>query len=244
VIASRRSTAVSSAVEELRKTGGGVTGIAADVGTAEGRTQTLQHTLDALGGLDILVNNAGGVRTGRLKATTEAEIEAMLTVDLLTSILLTRAAPRITECRRSSRHLLRSRGASDGFRVWRDLPLPRGKDGQVPARRPARSEGGDEWLFWQMGGLGPHGRPFWAADIYTIADMAAYFWIVPWRRQQQNLDDFVNLRRWYDDIESRPGTRRAHAKGEPFSTQPAVTEEGKKLLFGQTAASVAGTWPI
>ena len=35
------------------------------------------------------------------------------------------------------------------------------------------------------------------------------------------------------------GTQRAYAKGEPFSAQHVVTEEGKKLLFGQTAASVA-----
>ena len=82
-----------------------------------------------------------------------------------------------------------------------------------------------EWLFWQMGGLGPMAgqnhhfgvyapekipyainryvketnrlygvldrrladRPFLAGDAYTIADMAAYPWIVPWKRQQQNL---------------------------------------------------------
>jgi GSH-dependent disulfide-bond oxidoreductase len=88
------------------------------------------------------------------------------------------------------------------------------------------------------------GRLFWTGDTYTIADTAVYPWIVRWRRQEQNLDDFVNLRRWFDGIELRPRTRRAHAKGEPFSTQPAVTEEGKKLLFGQTAASVAGTWCI
>jgi uncharacterized oxidoreductase len=91
-ITGRRSAAVSSAVEELRKNGGTVAGIAADVGTAEGRTQTLRGALDALGGLDILINNAGGVRAGRLEVTTEADIEAMLTVDLLAPILLTRAA--------------------------------------------------------------------------------------------------------------------------------------------------------
>jgi len=34
-------------------------------------------------------------------------------------------------------------------------------------------------------------------------------------------------------------TQRAYAKGEPFSAQHVVTEEGKKLPFGQTAASVA-----
>jgi GST-like protein len=82
-------------------------------------------------------------------------------------------------------------------------------------------------------------RPFLAGDTYTIADTAAYPWIVPWKRQQQKVDDFVSLRRWFDRIEKRPGTRRAYAKEEPFSAQPAVTEESKKLLFGKTAASVA-----
>ena len=133
-----------------------------------------------------------------------------------------------------------------------------------------------EWLFWQVGGLGPMAgqnhhfgiyapekipysinryvnetnrlygvmdrrlaaRPFLAGDEYSIADMASYPWVVPWKRQQQNLDDFVNLRRWFDSIRYRPATQRAYAKGEPFSAQPAVTEEGKKLLFGQTAASI------
>ena len=41
-ITGRRASVVSFAVEELRKSGGAVTGIAADVGTAEGRTETLR----------------------------------------------------------------------------------------------------------------------------------------------------------------------------------------------------------
>ena len=77
-----------------------------------------------------------------------------------------------------------------------------------------------------------------AGDAYTIADMAAYPWIVPWKRQQQDLDAFTHVRRWFDGIQARPATVRAYAKGEPYSTQPAVTEEGKKILFGQTAANV------
>jgi uncharacterized oxidoreductase len=90
-IAGRRAAVVSDAVDALRKVGGSVTGIAADVSTDEGRALTLRQALDALGGLDILVNNAGGVRAGRLEATSQSEIEAMLNVDLLAPILLTRA---------------------------------------------------------------------------------------------------------------------------------------------------------
>jgi uncharacterized oxidoreductase len=63
-ISGRRSTLVSSALADLRGSGEEADGIVADVGTAEGRSETLGRALDALGGLDILVNNAGGVRAG------------------------------------------------------------------------------------------------------------------------------------------------------------------------------------
>src|SRR6267378_6481255 len=79
-------------------------------------------------------------------------------------------------------------------------------------------------------------RTFIAGDDYSIADMASYPWVVPWKRQQQNLEDFPNLQRWFDMVRQRPGTQRAYARGEPYSSRPAVTEEGKKILFGQTAS--------
>jgi GST-like protein len=133
-----------------------------------------------------------------------------------------------------------------------------------------------EWVFWQVGGLGPMagqnhhfvqyapekipyaieryvretnrlygvlerrlaGREFIVGDAYTIADIAAYPWIVPWKRQRQDLDSFPNLRRWFNTVLKRPATQRAYAKGEPYANRPAVTEEGKKILFGQTAQVV------
>jgi GSH-dependent disulfide-bond oxidoreductase len=133
-----------------------------------------------------------------------------------------------------------------------------------------------EWLFWQVGGLGPMagqnhhfggyapekipyaidryasetnrlygvldrrlaGRSFIAGEDYTIADIASYPWIVPWQRQRQNLDDFRNLRRWFEMVQARPATLRAYAKGEPYANRPTVTEGGKKILFGQTAQVV------
>jgi GST-like protein len=130
-----------------------------------------------------------------------------------------------------------------------------------------------EWLFWQVGGLGPmagqnhhfglyapskipyaidryvkdtnrlygvldcHKPHILTGDDYTIADMASYPWVVPWKRQRQNLDEFPNLRRWFDTVRQRPGTQRAYARSEPYSNRPTVTEEGKKILFGQTAST-------
>jgi len=92
VISGRRPDVLAAATEDLKKISDQVWSVAADVGTANGRAATLQKARDALGGLDILINNAGGVRAGRLEATSEAEIGAMVTVDLLAPILLTRAA--------------------------------------------------------------------------------------------------------------------------------------------------------
>src|SRR3954464_14559153 len=84
-------------------------------------------------------------------------------------------------------------------------------------------------------------RPFIAGE-YSIADMACYPWIVPYKNQEQNIDDFPNLKRWLETIAARPATIRAYAKAKevnPNYGQPAIrTEEERKLLFGQTAAVV------
>jgi len=77
-------------------------------------------------------------------------------------------------------------------------------------------------------------RPFLAGEEYSIADMACYPWIVPWERHRQKLDDFPNLKRWFEAIAERPATKRAYAKAEEINPQPApMSDEERKILFGQ-----------
>jgi GST-like protein len=81
-------------------------------------------------------------------------------------------------------------------------------------------------------------RPF-IARTYSIADMAAYPWIVPYERQGQKLEDFPHLQRWFEAIRERPAVQRAYARANEFDTASTMSEEARKILFGQSAANVA-----
>ena len=134
-----------------------------------------------------------------------------------------------------------------------------------------------QWLFWQVGGLGPMAgqnghfnvyapekvsyaidrytketnrlygvmnkrladREFLAGD-YSIADIASYPWIVPHKPHGQNLDDFPHLNRWFNTIATRPATLKAYRGAAKSYSKPALSEEERRILFGQTAASVEG----
>ena len=80
-------------------------------------------------------------------------------------------------------------------------------------------------------------REFIVGD-YSVADIASYPWVVP-ERQQQNLDDFPHLKRWKETIKARPAVIRAYELAKKINVKPvAADEEAKKILFGQSKATV------
>jgi GSH-dependent disulfide-bond oxidoreductase len=133
----------------------------------------------------------------------------------------------------------------------------------------------EQWLFWQMGGLGPmagqahHFRQYapekipYAIDRYTnecnrlygvidkrladreflvgdysIADMASWPWTRSWQNQGQDLDEFPNMKRWFQAMEARPAVQRAVLVGKAERERQASLAEDKeaqKILFGQRA---------
>jgi GSH-dependent disulfide-bond oxidoreductase len=72
---------------------------------------------------------------------------------------------------------------------------------------------------------------------YSIADIAAYPWVVPYEAQGQKLEDFPHLRRWFNAIHDRPATVRAYEKAAAVNPdlQLPMTDEARRVLFGQSA---------
>ncbi len=140
-----------------------------------------------------------------------------------------------------------------------------------PADERQRTEV-DQWLFWQMGGLGPmagqahHFRQYapeklqyaidrytnevnrlygvmnkrladrgFLAGAYSIADMACIGWVRPYKNQGQDLEEFPNLKRWFETIMAKPAVERALAVGEEHRRNLADDQEAQKILFGQRA---------
>ena len=72
---------------------------------------------------------------------------------------------------------------------------------------------------------------------YSIADMAIFPWVRTHKAQNVALENFPNVLRWYNALFERPAVKRGLALGKELRA-PALTEEARKALFGQTAHSV------
>ena len=144
------------------------------------------------------------------------------------------------------------------------------KTGKFLPRDPAGRYRVLQWVYWQVGGLGPMagqahhflkyspvkveyamhrfqaevarlyrvldaqlGKAEYIAGDYSIADIAAWPWVVRYDWQGQKLEDFPNVRRWFETVGARPAVQRGAAVGADLvAAAPPPTDEDRKRLFG------------
>jgi GST-like protein len=80
-------------------------------------------------------------------------------------------------------------------------------------------------------------RDYLAGD-YSIADMACFPWIIPYRRFGFDLDRFVNLRRWFDSIKRREAVQNGVNLGKGWRRDEAGSEKARAVMFSQDSATV------
>ncbi len=132
----------------------------------------------------------------------------------------------------------------------------------------------DQWLMWQMGGVGPMAgqahhfikyapaleppqdlpyakdryraevarlygvldrqlakNRFMAGDFFSIADMATWGWASLWEGQEQTLDDKPHMKRWLDEVGSRPGVQRGRALSSENRSNLQSDRTAQSVLF-------------
>lgn len=78
------------------------------------------------------------------------------------------------------------------------------------------------------------------AGAYSIADMALYPWVKLAMLYGQDMAAFARVSAWLERIAARPAVQRGLAVGAELRRPPPEADsEAAKLLFGQTAASIA-----
>jgi GST-like protein len=74
----------------------------------------------------------------------------------------------------------------------------------------------------------------WFADDYSIADIAIFPWLRSWERQGIVLDEFPNVKRWFQKIEARPAVQRGLKVLSDHQREGPMDEKQKEILFGAT----------
>ena len=80
-------------------------------------------------------------------------------------------------------------------------------------------------------------REYLAGD-YSIADMAAFPWLIPYQRLGNDLDGFPELRKWFDRMKSRPAVRRGTDLGKDWQRSERTSKAAHAIMFGQNSKTV------
>jgi GST-like protein len=79
------------------------------------------------------------------------------------------------------------------------------------------------------------GREYIVGTSFTIADISAWGWIDRASRvlkgEAEPLAGFQNIKRWFNNINSRPAIERARAVGKGHAFKTTVDEESRRALF-------------
>ena len=143
------------------------------------------------------------------------------------------------------------------------------KTGQLLPRDTAGKYRVLQWVYWQVGGLGPMAgqahhflryaperiaypmhrfrtevtrlykvmdkqlaRSEYLAGDYSIADVAAWPWVVRHDWQGQDLNDTPNVKRWFETVGARPAVQRGADVGKDLANfATPMSDEDRKRLF-------------
>jgi GST-like protein len=72
---------------------------------------------------------------------------------------------------------------------------------------------------------------FLAGDEYTIADIATWPWTRSHANQGVDLEDFPNVKRWFDTIGARAAAQRG-VQVLAKARKPLTDDKARDLLFG------------
>ena len=75
------------------------------------------------------------------------------------------------------------------------------------------------------------GREYLVGD-YSIADIANYPWLRSHEVQGQDLNDFPNVKRWYEAIEARPAVQRGVEVLSEHTRKGPMSDDEREQLFG------------
>lgn len=73
---------------------------------------------------------------------------------------------------------------------------------------------------------------YMAGDDYSIADMATFPWVRSIERQGYGLDDFPNVKRWYQAIDARPAVQKGLELLKDKQQAGPLSQQAREMMFG------------